>query len=374
MARSPAAVRLTGYGSRVLLLALACSDLRTKSFVDRPRRDPDTGYNSGDDTDDTGDTGDTDDSLLGWIGSPCETVEDCPYDGAICLTDGFPGGMCSMDCERLCPDEDGYPLTFCVEAGALPSSAPIGDGGCVSRCDFGAYTESGCRDDYGCVVEARANEPSTEILACMPGQEGELSGCYFDLATRGVAFEPTTVADSSPSTHPDLTCHVEDPVYLKSPVHGVDLLYYTGEETERVLAACEMAHALVDTIDDVAVYGVTAVMHIGTYNCRVIADTDTLSRHAYGDAIDIYGFEFDDGTVYTLVDDWEHDTSSPSGAGGAWLYESAYRWYDEHYWNIILTPNYNSVHDNHFHVDLTPGSDYIGFTDGRYIGPAPYYD
>jgi hypothetical protein len=24
-------------------------------------------------------------------------------------------------------------------------------------------------------------------------------------------------------------------------------------------------------------------------------------------------------------------------------------------WNIILTPEYNADHDDHFHVDLTPG-------------------
>jgi hypothetical protein len=28
-------------------------------------------------------------------------------------------------------------------------------------------------------------------------------------------------------------------------------------------------------------------------------------------------------------------------------------------WNIVLTPNYNADHRNHFHVDLTPGSDFI---------------
>ena len=364
----------------MLLLALACSDLRSKSFVDRPRRgddEDDTGEVLTDDTGDvpTDDTGEPpgDDDLLGWIGSPCDTVADCPYEDALCLTDGFPRGMCTLDCERLCPDEDGYPLTFCVQAGAWPSSAPIGDGGCASRCDFGHFPETGCRPDYSCVIEERPSE-STQTHVCLPHREPDLSDCHYELAARGVAFEPTVVEDDSPSTHPELTCHVEDPVYVKSPLHGVELQYYTGVETERVLAACEMAHALTDTVDDVAAYGVVALLHIGTYNCRVISDTDTLSRHAYGDAIDIYGFEFDDGTVYTLIDDWEHETSNPSGAGGAWLYEAAYRWYDEMFWNIILTPNYNSAHDNHFHVDLTPGSDFIGFTDGRYIGPAPYSD
>ena len=75
----------------------------------------------------------------------------------------------------------------------------------------------------------------------------------------------------------------------------------------------------------------------------------------------------------TLIDDWEH-TDSPRTEAGRWMYDAAYRWYDERYWNIILTPNYNAAHDDHFHVDLTPGGDYVGVTDGRFIGPAPYVD
>jgi hypothetical protein len=39
--------------------------------------------------------------------------------------------------------------------------------------------------------------------------------------------------------------------------------------------------------------------------------------------------------------------------------------------NIVLTPNFNAAHDNHFHVDLTGGAHYIGKSDGPacYIGP-----
>ena len=155
---------------------------------------------------------------------------------------------------------------------------------------------------------------------------------------------------------------------------GVDMLYYDGTETPRTLASCEMAHSLADTVEDVAAEGVSAILHIGTYNCRVISGTSRLSRHSYADAIDIYGFEFHDGRVWTLIDDWEHDTETPSTDAGRFLYSAAQRWYDDWIWNIILTPNYDSAHDNHFHVDLTPGSHTVSVTDHRYFGPAPYAD
>lgn len=312
---------------------------------------------------------------LGFIGSPCASEAECDYEGAVCLTEEFPAGSCSQPCDQYCPDRDGHPLTFCVVADELPpSAAELGDGACLSRCDFGLFPATGCRDGYGCVSAHRANDPATAVFACLPGRDPELGDCYQELAARGVSFEPTLHADESPSTHPDLTCHIEEPLYVHSPLHGVALVTSTGTETPRVLASCAMAHALTATVDDVAARGVTALEHMGTYNCRVIAGTDTLSRHAYGDAIDLHGFRFDDGTRYTLTDDWEHDTDAPEGEGGIFLYEAAHRWYDAWIWTIILTPNYNTAHDDHFHVDLTPESHYLGFTDGRYIGPAPYPD
>jgi hypothetical protein len=313
-----------------------------------------------------------------FIGSPCEVDADCTYEGAVCLTDGFPGGSCSLACDRFCPDLDGFPTTFCVAKSALPSSGSIaGDGACVSRCSFGDFPETGCRAEYGCIDIARVNEPGTVQNACIPGAESNVSDCMRQLSMAGVDFEPTVIADTSPDGRPDLVCHVEEPVIIHPPLHGVDLKYFDGDPTPNVRAACNMALALSKTAQDVAARGVTAIRHIGTYNCRVIAGTDRLSRHSYADAIDIYGFEFADGSLYTLVDHWEHETMMPMTTEAIFLYETAYRWHDDQLWTIILTPNYNAAHDNHFHVDLTPGSDFIQLLpsdDFGYIGPAPYAD
>ena len=145
---------------------------------------------------------------------------------------------------------------------------------------------------------------------------------------------------------------------------GLELFTSDGQYDEEVLASCPMAHALADTALDVLPELATGLLHMGTYNCRVIANTNTLSQHSFANAVDIYGFQMADGGYYTLVDDWEHDTSSPSSQAANWLYDTGHRWHDQQIWNIILTPNYNAAHDNHFHVDLTPGSDFIGAHDG----------
>lgn len=334
--------------------------------------DPDTGEILDDVDPDLGPIEPPETPLEGFIGSPCEVDDDCPYEGGVCLTEGFPEGHCSAPCDLYCPDMDGHPVTFCVDGTTFGTD--LSGGWCVSRCSFGAYPEGGCRTDYGCRIESRHTEPGTETYSCIPGESSDLSACHEELIARGIGFEPTVRSIDYPDGRPDKECEIIDPVWVESPVFGVDLKYYDGEPTPRVLAGCEMAQALADTVEDVAPYGVLSLLHIGTYNCRMIAGTDSLSEHSFANAIDIYGFEFDDGRVWTLIDHWEHDTTSPTTDAGRFLYESAHRWHDEWIWNIILTPNYNLAHDNHFHVDLKGDYYDLSLTSSRYIGPAPYVD
>ena len=209
----------------------------------------------------------------------------------------------------------------------------------------------------------------------MPGEETDLTSCHLDLAARGIALEPTIRETAHTDSHPNLDCDIDDPVWLKSPVMGLELYTSNGEPDEEVLASCPLAHALADTALDVMPELATGLLHMGTYNCRVISGTNTLSEHSFANAIDIYGFQMADGDYYTLVEDWEHNTSKPVGEAASWRYETAYRWHEAELWNIILTPNYNTAHDNHFHVDLTAGSDYIGAHEGScsQSGPLDWY-
>ena len=322
--------------------------------------DDDAADDDDDDDDDSQDPG-----PLGWIGSPCESSADCDFDGAVCLTEDFPGGVCTQVCDLYCPDRAGHPVTFCVDTLDLPASAELGDGDCMSRCDFSHFPDSGCRPGWSCQIASRANEPNTDMFVCLPGDDTDLSSCHFELAERGVGFEPTIREPDTPDTHPWLDCIIEDPVYLKSPVLGLHFATSDGTPDDEVLVSCETARALADTAVDVLPFDAVTLLHMGTYNCRVISGTDTLSEHAFANAIDIYGFEMATGDYYTLVADWEHNTSQPSGQAAQWLYEAAHRWDDEDIWNIILTPNYNAAHDNHFHVDKTPGADYLGVADGH---------
>ena len=70
----------------------------------------------------------------------------------------LPGGLCTEVCDRFCPDQAGFPSTFCVDLG-------FADGGrCVSRCAGNAD----CRDGYACTLMPRNGDPATERSVCVP--------------------------------------------------------------------------------------------------------------------------------------------------------------------------------------------------------------
>ena len=91
----------------------------------------------------------------------------------------------------------------------------------------------------------------------------------------------------------------------------------------------------------------TRIDQIGSYNCRRIRTTSGASNrwstHATADAIDITGFRLSDGTQMRLIDDWDD-----GGAKGDFLRaarDSACDWF-----RLTLSPDYNSLHADHFHL------------------------
>jgi hypothetical protein len=117
--------------------------------------------------------------------------------------------------------------------------------------------------------------------------------------------------------------------------------------------------ALVEAAEMLAGMGVTDVVHYGTYNCRVIGGTNTLSEHGRANAMDYVAFKLDSGEYYTVLDDWEKNTTNPTTPGGKLLYDFAWGAFQDGLYTIMLTPNFNPAHADHLHGDLTPGAYYF---------------
>jgi hypothetical protein len=92
---------------------------------------------------------------------------------------------------------------------------------------------------------------------------------------------------------------------------------------------------------------IARIEHYGTFVCRNIYNRaeSRRSAHATARAIDISGFRLDDGSAVSVKGDWGKDT-----ARGRFLTEA--RNEACRFFGIVLSPDYNDAHANHFHLEL----------------------
>ena len=308
----------------------------------------------------------------GWIGGPCDRDEDCDYPEApdgFCLTDaeGYPRGTCSLGCDRFCPDREGLPVTFCID------EIIVGQGACLQRCDYDFFPDSGCRPGYYCESRSRYGEPGYRRGVCVPGEAeiGPELDCFAEMDQRGIDYTRQAPRQDSPRDRSDITCDIVGPVTVDSPIAGVSFRYVTQAEPRPMFMSCYLATALHRLAQLLEEFDVVEVGHIGTYNCRLISGTDSLSQHGLGLAIDLKWFRRRDGLVFDVEDHWEHGVTENFQAEEArLLYELAWQMHTRQVFNIVLTPEFNAAHDNHFHVDLTENTHIIRSADqGYYFGP-----
>lgn len=93
---------------------------------------------------------------------------------------------------------------------------------------------------------------------------------------------------------------------------------------------------------------VTAVQHMGVYSCRNIIGSDrwhgVRSEHATANAIDIAGFTLADGRRITVGKNWR-------GSGPESEFLKAVHGRACRYFRVVLGPDYNAAHRDHFHLD-----------------------
>jgi hypothetical protein len=102
--------------------------------------------------------------------------------------------------------------------------------------------------------------------------------------------------------------------------------------------------AAVDTLGQ----RVVAVQSFGTYACRNVVGAkywkNRRSEHALANAIDIAGFTLANGQHISVRRQWSGD--GPEGRFLRAAHDSACR-----YFRVVLGPNFNPEHHDHFHLD-----------------------
>jgi len=203
------------------------------------------------------------------------------------------------------------------------------------------------------------------ISSSSPAPSGGGTGCRSQLTALGLSW---TGAGTNKG--------IADSIRVASPIRGVKFRYVASSTTSPILGNCAFFVKLAAAADKMKAWGVEEFTHIGTYNYRTIAGSSKLSQHALGMAIDIAGFRTTGGVYYSINNNAHFVKNTSSGtctqartSAGDKLFKG---WACDvkaaDIFNIILTPNYNTAHRDHFHIDLTPGSDFIKANDSNLAG------
>jgi hypothetical protein len=203
----------------------------------------------------------------------------------------------------------------------------------------------------------------------------EPDNCHDWLDLHGVDYSP---GSDTPG--------VDDPITVYPPIAEIHYrVSWLESRRQTLFMDCRLAQSLVRMADYLRPHDIVEVADMGVYNYRCIGggnpdDGCTPSQHAFALAIDIAGFTTDDGTFLSVLDDWVIDPddvptceAQPSGQANTLLHEVICELKKDGVWNIVLTPNYNAAHRDHFHVDLSEGGDFIrARDDGVDVGGAAH--
>ncbi|MEX5585228.1 extensin family protein [Pseudomonas lurida] len=147
-------------------------------------------------------------------------------------------------------------------------------------------------------------------------------------------------------TPADATCPLRNTLRVQGAAVGLSSSF---------LASCPLAvafalferHSLQPAAQAVFGQAVTRVDHLGSFACRNIYNRaeGRLSQHASANALDIAGFRLADGRSISVLKDWPGE-----GDKARFLRQVRDSACDD--FNVVLSPDYNAAHRNHFHLDM----------------------
>jgi len=147
-------------------------------------------------------------------------------------------------------------------------------------------------------------------------------------------------------------------VAVRGPIGGVE---FQGYAAKPLVLDCSLVYSLAQSGRFFAAHGITKVRYSSAYERRHIRGTKRLSRHSYGLAIDIHTFRGDSIGSATVRDDYEQGLGDSVDCIGRPLTQHGYvlRTLDcqlsrSGLFRVVLTPDYDADHYNHFHVESLP--------------------
>ncbi len=196
---------------------------------------------------------------------------------------------------------------------------------------------------------AYANVDRTDDIIVGPPEARP--SCDAELAAAHVMVE---AASLPPIVRPSgITCGAPQVVtYRESPAK------ITWSPTVQVTCTLALALARFETIVQEEAQRlldtrVVHIRHFGTFDCReMVAFPGWVSQHSYANAIDVAEFELENGAKIAVLDHFAPKQPEAQTKEAAFLRGIARRAYDEEVFSSVLTPFFDRLHVDHFHLDL----------------------
>lgn len=141
---------------------------------------------------------------------------------------------------------------------------------------------------------------------------------------------------------------------------GIELSAFGGPEP--LVLDCSLVYSLARAGELFRAHGVERITYSSAYQRRNVRGTSRPSRHSFGLAIDVHSFALDDGERVAVVkSDYEQGlgddldcVGEPLTTLGRLLRGIDCGLASSGLFRIILTPDYDADHYNHFHVEALP--------------------
>jgi len=235
-----------------------------------------------------------------------------------------------------------------------------------------ACTEVIVVEDPGTAPKADAAPPPTAPPAeedAAPPPEVDAAPalpCLEDLTQRGISYTKTTARG------------IVDAIVVAAPINGIVFANETATTPTTQPMACEFVRTLFAFADVLKAKGVTRVGTLGSYCyrcccaysttnfCRGPSDPEPdcsangYSNHSFGRAVDVRYVTFSDGRTVDINKDTDFKATAGGTCGAArtsqtgvskTLYDIVCEVAEKKVFSTILTPNYNTDHRNHWHMD-----------------------
>ncbi|MEM9491080.1 MAG: extensin family protein [Myxococcota bacterium] len=193
----------------------------------------------------------------------------------------------------------------------------------------------------------RAAEPMPGAAHAQPPRStGPARSCLRTLDRLGVRYKRTE--------RPGIAIAVE----VLGELGGV---HYRGYRKRPLVLDCSLVVSLAVVGRDLTRHGITRATYSSAYQRRNVRGSNRPSRHSYGLALDIHELTGDELGTLRVIDDYEQGLGDdadcigrPLTRGGAILRALSCRFTESGLFRIVLSPDTDAAHHNHFHLEALP--------------------